>query len=311
MNPEKAVFAAGALCWRFVDGEIHVLLIHRTKYGDVTLPKGKVDPGETLPQTAVREVKEETGLDVALGVPIGVTHYVLGSGREKYVHYWAAEVTDHARNASTFVPNGEVAALEWVGIDRAQDHLTYEHDVEMVRNLQGLVDEGITGTFALIVQRHGKAVARSDWDGPDASRPLTEKGVRQASDQARSIAAWAPSKIMTSTAVRCVSTVGPLAASLEIEPKQTDRLSQDAWEEGTSDVRRVVGKRIRKGRTAVLCSHGPVIPDILREIALATGTLPGGYLTDAASLGTAEFSVVHLSASHPGSGIITIETHSA
>ena len=64
-----AVYAAGAVCWRFIDGKLHVLVIHRTVYGDVTIPKGKVDPGESLPRTAVREIAEETGLDVALGVP--------------------------------------------------------------------------------------------------------------------------------------------------------------------------------------------------------------------------------------------------
>lgn len=56
-----AIYAAGAVCWRLIDGKVHVLVIHRTVYGDVTIPKGKVDPGESLPQTAVREIEEETG----------------------------------------------------------------------------------------------------------------------------------------------------------------------------------------------------------------------------------------------------------
>ncbi|SEB97119.1 8-oxo-dGTP diphosphatase [Paramicrobacterium humi] len=306
---EKAVFAAGAVCWREVDGEVLVLVIHRTKYGDVTLPKGKVDPGETLPQTAVREIKEETGVDVALGVPLGIAQYTLGSGRGKFVHYWAAKVTDKALQRSSFVPNGEVAAQEWVGLDKARRYLSYEQDVEVLERFAALVDEGVTDTFALIVLRHAKATPRGDWDGSDASRPLTEKGVRQAASVVPSIRAWAPAKIVTSSAVRCVTTVAPLAAAAGIEPKKTDKISQDAWEQGESDVRGVVGKRVRKRATAVLCSHGPVLPDILREIALATGTLEGGYLRDAAALGTGEFSIVHLSVSNPGSGIITIETH--
>ncbi|PFG30772.1 NUDIX hydrolase [Paramicrobacterium agarici] len=306
---EKAVFAAGALCWREIAGEVRVLVIHRTKQGDVTLPKGKVDPGESLPQTAVREVKEETGFDVTLGVPVGISHYTLGSGRDKFVHYWAAEVTERAVQKSTFVPNGEVAAQEWVSLDRAQRYLTYPQDVDVVARFADLVDEGVTATFALIVLRHAKATARGDWDGSDASRPLTPKGVRQAASAVPSILALNPKKIVTSSAVRCVTTVAPLAAASGIEPKHTDALSQDAWEEGTSDVRSVIGKRIRKRKTAVVCSHGPVIPDILREIALATGTLDGSYLRDAAALGTGEFSIVHLSATNPGSGIITIETH--
>lgn len=309
-DTKKAVFAAGAICWRLVDGQVRVLVIHRTKYGDVTLPKGKVDPGETLPQTAVREIKEETGITVSLGVPVGIAHYTLGSGRDKFVHYWAAKVTEGAVRQSTFVPNGEVAAQEWVSIDRARRYLSYPQDVEVLEHFESLVDEGITDTFALIVLRHAKATARGDWSGSDASRPLTDKGVRQAASIVPSLAAWSPRKIITSSAVRCVTTVAPLAAETGIEPKRTDAISQDAWEDGESDVRSVIGKRIRKRKTSVICSHGPVIPDILREIALATGTLDGAYLRDASALGTAEFSVVHLSASNPGSGIITIETHS-
>ncbi|MCW4458540.1 NUDIX hydrolase [Microbacterium sp. MPKO10] len=310
MSHEKAVYAAGAVCWREIDGEIRVLVIHRTKQGDVTLPKGKVDPGESLPQTAVREVKEETGFTVTLGVPVGIAHYTLGSGRAKYVHYWAASVTEKAVRESTFVPNGEVAAQEWVTFDRARRYLSYEQDVDVVSRFETLVDEGVTDTFALIVLRHAKATSPSNWSGPDASRPLTEKGVRQAASDVPSLTAWHPQKIITSSAVRCVTTVAPLAAATGIEPKQTGALSQESWEDGSGDVRRIVGKRIRKRKTAVLCSHGPVIPDIIREIALATGTVDGSYLRDAAALGTGEFSVVHLSATNPGSGIVTIETHS-
>jgi 8-oxo-dGTP diphosphatase len=71
----------------------------------------------------------------------------------------------------------------------------------------------------------------------------------------------------------------------------------------------VVGKRVRAGMSAVLCSHGPVLPEIVREIALATATPLGSYVTDAAGLEPGAFSVAHLSATNSGSGIIAIETH--
>lgn len=287
-----------------------VLVIHRTVHGDVTIPKGKVDPGESLPQTAVREILEETGLAIALGVPVGVANYPLGNGREKIVHYWSAEVSDEAIQRSTFVPNGEVAALEWVTIKRARSYLSYPTDVEILEQFAALVDAGITSTFAIIALRHGKAVSPSSWDGPDATRPLTERGVQQAASIVDTIAAWNPRRIISSTATRCVTTVTPLAVALGHEIRRTDLISQDAWEEGTSDVRAVVGKRVRARKTAVLCSHGPVLPDILREIALATGTTTGSYLTDSAALETGAFSIVHLSLTNPSSGIIAIETHS-
>ena len=304
-----AIYAAGAVCWRFIDGKLHVLVIHRTVYGDVTIPKGKVDPGESLPRTAVREIAEETGLDVALGVPLGISRYPLPSGREKIVHYWAAEVSERAVQRSTFKPNAEVAALEWVTIKRARGYLSYAPDVEILDTFAKLVDQGVTSTFALVLVRHGKAVGRSTWKGPDASRPLTERGVSQAAALVDTITAWSPRRIVSSPAVRCVTTVAPLGAATGIQVKRDDGISQEAWESGHDEVRRVVGKRVRAGKTAVLCSHGPVLPEIMREIALATATPLGSYLTDAAGLEPGAFSVAHLSATNSGSGIIAIETH--
>jgi 8-oxo-dGTP pyrophosphatase MutT (NUDIX family)/phosphohistidine phosphatase SixA len=306
---ETAVYAAGAVCWRLIDGKVHVLLVHRTLHGDVTIPKGKVDPGESLPRTAVREIEEETGLAVALGVPLGVSHYEMPGGREKIVHYWAAEVTPAAIMRSTFVPNSEIAAIEWVTIKRARTYLSYPADVEILEAFSRLVDNEVTSTFAIIALRHAKAMPPRAWDGPDSTRPLTERGVTQAASAVETITAWRPRRIFTSTATRCVTTVAPLAAATGLEIKRPELISQDAYEEGDADVRTLVGKRVRARKTAVLCSHGPVLPDILREIALATGTTLGAYVSDAADLEPGGFSVVHLSVDRPSSGIIAIETH--
>jgi 8-oxo-dGTP diphosphatase len=309
---ETAIYAGGAVCWRIIDGAVHILVVHRAKYADVTLPKGKVDPGESLPQAAQREVLEETGLKVTLGVPLGITQYTISSGREKFVHYWAAAVSEKAVHASTFVPNEEIAAIEWVPLRRVRKYLSYERDVEIVEQWAALYDEGVTKTFALIVLRHAKATSRSHWEGEDALRPLTKVGVRQAASNVPTIAAWRPKRLVTSPAVRCVATVAPLAAAFGVTVTRTDRLAQDTWESGTAaaGIREVVGKRVRARKTSVLCTHGPVLPDVLREIALATGTTMGSYIRDAAALEVGEYSVVHLSKSNPASGIIAIETHS-
>ncbi|KGJ80796.1 DNA mismatch repair protein MutT [Cryobacterium roopkundense] len=305
---DLAIYAAGAVCWRLIEGRMHVLLIHRTVHGDVTIPKGKVDPGESLPRTAVREVQEETGLTVSLGVPLGISHYDMPDGRTKIVHYWAAEITPEAIQRSTFVPNGEVAAIEWVTIKKARTYLSYPADVDILEAFSALVDAGITRTFALIALRHGKAVPRTG-DGPDSKRPLTARGVRQAAGVVDTLMAWRPQRIISSTATRCVTTVAPLAAATGIPIKQTDLISQDALENGEADVRSVIGKRVRSRKTAVLCSHGPVLPEILREIGLATGSTLNGALSDAANLETGAFSIVHLSAENPSAGIVAIERH--
>lgn len=306
---DKAVYAAGAVVWRLIDGKLRILLIHRTKYRDVTLPKGKVDPGEMLAETAVREVHEETGIRVSLGVPVGVSRYHLPSSKQKVVHYWAAEATPDAIRASTFVPNREIAALEWVSVKKARARLSYPVDIEILDFFTQLVDDGVLRTFPIIALRHAKALSRSDWDGADAQRPLTDRGLQQAKSIVGPLRAFGVRKIITSDAVRCMQTVTPLARALERKTVTTPKISQDAWEDGEDDLRSVVGRRVRSGKPAVLCSHGPVLPGILTEIALATGTVRGSYVSSAADLEPAAFSVVHLSASNPGSGIIAIETH--
>ena len=226
------------------------------------------------------------------------------------MHYWAAEVSDDAVRHSTFVPNGEVAALEWVTIKKARSYLSYTSDVEILDAFAALVDSGVTRTFALVVLRHAKALARGDWKKSDAT-PTAHRARRAAGrDDRRHHPAWHPKRITTSSATRCVTTVTPLSVASGIELKRTDDLSQDAFEDGTADIRSVIGKRVRSRKTAVICSHGPVLGEILREIALATGTPTGSYIADAASLETGAFSVVHLSSTNPSSGIIAIETHS-
>lgn len=309
VRDDKAVYAAGAVVWRQTEGKLRILLIHRTKYRDVTLPKGKVDPGEMLAQTAVREVHEETGIRVHLGVPVGVSRYFMRPKRQKVVHYWAAEATDDAIRKSTFVPNREIAALEWVSLKKARKNLSYPVDLEILDEFERLVSDGALRTFPIIALRHAKATSRSDWDGPDAARPLTARGRAQAEAIVAPLRAFGIRKIVSSDAVRCVETVTPLARALDRRPVQTELISQDAWEDGASDVRTVIGKRVRSGKPAVICSHGPVLPDILSELALATGTMHGSYVSSASALEVAAFSVAHLSATNPGSGIISIETH--
>jgi 8-oxo-dGTP pyrophosphatase MutT (NUDIX family)/phosphohistidine phosphatase SixA len=306
---ESAVYAAGGVVWRVVDDKVRVLLIHRTKYRDITLPKGKVDSGEMLAETAVREIHEETGIRVSLGVPVGVSRYRLPSKRIKIVHYWAAEATDAAIRSSAFVPNKEIAAIEWVSPKKALKRLSYPVDTEIVENFLRLVDEGVLRTFPIVALRHAKAVPREEWKDKDAARPLSTRGRKQANSIVGPLLAFGVRRIVSSPATRCVKTVAPLSAALGRTIDTTKLISQDAWEDGKSDARTVIGERVRGRRPALLCSHGPVLPDILSELALATGTLRGSYLGSASALEPAAFSVVHLSVDNPGSGIVTIETH--
>jgi 8-oxo-dGTP pyrophosphatase MutT (NUDIX family)/phosphohistidine phosphatase SixA len=307
--PADAIYAAGAVCWRVVDGKIRVLVIHRTRRRDVSLPKGKLDPGETLPQTAVREVAEETGLRVALGVPLGITNYTMPTGKEKVVHYWAAEVSDEAIRDSTFVPNDEVAALEWLPLAKAISALSYKRDVEILNRFEDLVNEGVTSTFAIIALRHAKAVPPFEFDGPDHARPLARRGELEAALIVPGLSAFGPTSIRSSTALRCLQTVTPISKALGLRIKTVADLSQDAFEGGEGDIRSVVGKRVRKRKTAILCSHGPVLPELVREVALATGSTKVSAISRSGDLPVAGYTVIHLSVDRPGSGIIAVESH--
>ena len=304
------MLAAGAVCWRLVGGVAKILVVHRDARADVSLPKGKVDPGEMLPQTAVREIAEETGLAVNLGAPLGTVEYTLPSGREKIVHYWAAEVDEHALELAKFTPNSEIASLEWLPIDEVHDRLSYPHDREVIDRFAELLMTGRARTFAIIAVRHGKAVPPGAWDGPDSSRPLMQRGADQATQIAAAIAAYGPTKIISSTAVRCRSTIEPLSQLTALPVKTTAGISQDAFEYGQGTVEKIVGKRLRKQKTVVLCSHGPVLPQIVGEVAAQTMSAVTADMRRSVSLGTGDFTVLHVSCEHPLSGLVAVETHS-
>ena len=303
------VLAAGAVCWRLVDGKTRVLLVHRGDRADVSLPKGKLDPGETLPQTAVREIAEETGLAITLGAPLGTVEYTLPSGREKVVYYWSAEVGDHALELSSFSPNSEIASIEWVPLEKARKKLSYAHDIDVLDRFEERLLAGRARTFAIIALRHGTAVPPSTWDGEDSTRPLMQRGADQALSIAPAIAAYAPAKLISSTAARCLATIAPLAGRLGLEVKASKAVSQDAWETATGNVEKVVAKRLAKRVTAVICSHGPVLPDIILEVARLTNTRTDSALRRAAELSTGEYAVLHIALDGHTPAIVAVESH--
>ena len=312
MKNSDMVVAAGAVPWRVVNRKLQVLVVYRKQHRDVSIPKGKVDPGETLPHTAVREIFEETGLRVNLGPSLGSAHYIQPTNNKpKIVHYWAAEVDPVAEAKSKFVSNDEIFALEWLTVKKAIRSLTYEHDRELVENLKALWKSGSMHTFALIVARHGKATAHENWDGPDSLRPLVAVGMQQSRDIAGGLTAFGPSAIISSPAIRCLQTVAPLSYKLGMEIRESGKISQDKWTKEGDRVADFVTTRLRKAVPVVMCSHGPVIPQIVSEIIRQTG----GAVTDdarrAASLGTGDFAVFHIAKVGRGYRLVSIETHTA
>lgn len=309
-TPGTPVLAAGAVCWKITaKGKLRILVVHRTQHRDTSLPKGKLDPGETLPETAVREIAEETGLVVGLGAPLGVVEYVMPNGRDKKVYYWAAQVEPEAIANSTFVSNDEIEQLTWMGVKRARRELSYPHDVDIVDRFAALHEQGRARTFAIVALRHGKAVAHEDWDGPDAARPLQPRGVAQSASVAPAIAAYRPRKLISSPAVRCMSTIGPLARLVGLDVSPKDAISQDAWERSADNVRRVLRSRLDARESVVLCSHGPVLPQIIDAVADLTGSADTVRLRRASALATGEYAVLHVPVDAPESGVVAVEIH--
>ena len=156
----------------------------------------------------------------------------------------------------------------------------------------------------------GKAMPPEAWDGPDSTRPLLQRGVDQSLSVAHGIAAYRPARLISSTAERCLRTIAPTARVAGLEVREESDISQDAYRSDAARVERIVGKRLKKRATVVLCSHGPVLPQIISAVARATGTADSEKLHRAAALSTGEYAVLHIPFDHPESGIVAVEVHS-
>ena len=133
---EPLVRAAGAVLRRQREtGDYEYAVVHRLRYDDWSLPKGKVDPGESDEQAALREVEEETGVRGELGQELGTVRYTDRKRRPKQVRYW---LMDTARDRSEFVPNQEIDDLRWYSAADAGKLLSYEHDRKLIANAEAL-----------------------------------------------------------------------------------------------------------------------------------------------------------------------------
>jgi 8-oxo-dGTP pyrophosphatase MutT (NUDIX family)/phosphohistidine phosphatase SixA len=288
------IYAAGCILWREVAGELMLALVHRSRYNDYGWAKGKLDPGEVLPQTAVREIEEETGLKVVLGQKLPTQHYKVPSGEAKEVHYWAARVSDRALAKSKFVPDEEVSAVLWMTPDEAFAKLSYDADRAMIADVVELHKKDHLRTKPFILLRHAKATPRDEWSGPDGKRPLLPLGKQQAASLVPLLGAFGAKLLVTSPWVRCFTTVEPYATSRGLNVVERLALSEHGNANGPARTKKVVHKLIEKQTPAVLCSHRPALPTVIDAIAKFGDERQEIILNEGRALKPGHMMVVHL-----------------
>jgi 8-oxo-dGTP diphosphatase len=267
--------AAGAVAWRPGPDGAEVLLVHRVKYDDWSLPKGKVEPGEPLPVTAAREVGEETGASIALGRYLIPVRYKV-SGNPKLVNWWSARVTGVDDSA---VPNDEVDQVAWLPFAEALRRVSYTHDVSVLRHFAAAPAD----TTPLILLRHARALPRSEWKSDDNDRPLDKAGTADAAALGPLLSCFAPAaRVCSSPAVRCVDTVRPYAelARCHVEPAASLSSLRPATSAGSYSL---ISALVRAQEPAIVCAHRENLPALLDVALTAAGAvapdraaLPGG-----------------------------------
>ena len=257
----RHVQAAGGVLWRRIAGEVRVAVVHRPRYDDWSLPKGKLDRGEHSVLAALREVCEETGFAAVVGRTLGESRYrVLDGGRDvpKSVRWWAMKAT-----TGHFTPGPEVNELVWLDVAAARRRLHADRDNGP---LTAFVQHPPETTTVLLV-RHGSAGRRQEWSGPDLERPLDDRGLAQARALATVLPAYGPGRVLSAPALRCRQTVQPLADDLGLSVEVDADLSEQSSDALPGRLLELAADRV----PTVACSQGGAIPPGLSALAAGSG----------------------------------------
>src|SRR6478736_6002876 len=233
--------AAGTLPWRLVDGALEVAV--------------------------VRETEEETGLVVRLGPPLPEARYTLlgrdGTPDDKVVRYWSARVTGgdgHLLN--------EIDEVVWLPVPEAHARLDYARDRDQLLALVRLQQTERLDTWPLVLVRHAHAVARGSWRGPDdTTRPLDALGRERAVALSGVLTAYGVTRVVTSPSERCLRTVEPYAVSTATPLVTRRGLSEEGFEAAPEKAHRHLARLLERGEPSLLCTHGPVLPALLDDLA--------------------------------------------
>ncbi len=260
MSKKPRVIAAGGVVLRTHHNKgPQVLMIHRESYDDWSLPKGKGLSDELLPETAIREIREETGVTACLDLRLPTQKYTVAKGL-KATHYWRAGVVEQRPRK----PDKEVQKVKWFSIDEALAQLTYDADREVVRAALEM-----PSTNVLMIVRHGKAMLRKDWTGPDQRRRLGGRGRKQALRLMDLLDAFCIERLVSSSATRCVQTLEPYAESRRLPIRKVDRLTEEEGTQHPDRVARFMAElKSDLDRPTAICGHRPVLPAMYKGLGM-------------------------------------------
>ncbi len=248
----KIVSAGGVVLREHTDG-LQVLLIHRERYDDWSLPKGKGEADELLPETAVREIREETGVAAHLGLRLPSVRYKVGKG-PKAVHYWRSAVFSQRPRR----PDHEVSAVKWFPVDKALEKVTYPDE-------RAVIEAAVAAppTNALLIVRHAKAMQRKHWSGDDRKRSLSGRGRGQAERLVDVLAAFGIERLVSSASARCKETLKPYAKTQKINIDTYDQLTEESAAKNPKAVRKLMAELLKNlDRPTAVCGHRPVLPEM-------------------------------------------------
>ena len=265
MPPNRFIEAAGGALWRAALGGagVEVALVHRPKYDDWSLPKGKLTSDEHPLLGAVREVWEETGYVGVPGRSLGEIRY-LKEGDPKRVRYWAMRV-----GSGAFTPNDEVDQLMWLPPREGQQHLLPDRDRQILAEFARDPDP----TRVCLLVRHGSAGDRASWPGDDRERPLDDAGHGQAEALVPLLDAYDIRRVMSADVLRCLETVGPFAALRHVPVESEPLVSETGTLTNPGAAVERLLAIIGTGDATAVCSQGKAIPELLAGVCRGLGYL--------------------------------------
>jgi 8-oxo-dGTP pyrophosphatase MutT (NUDIX family)/phosphohistidine phosphatase SixA len=255
------VRAAGGVLYRR-NGALEVCLVHRPRYDDWALPKGKLDEAEHPLVAAVREVAEETG---GTGVPelrLPTLSYDLPDGRPKTVDYWLMRAVGEGPVQDT----AEVDEVAWLSPAEASARLSYDDERRLLDQVASLPP--VTAVTGLV--RHAHAGERKAWRGNDALRPIDEQGRAEAERVGAVLALLRPDRLIAATPLRCKQTLEPLSGRLGGMPIVQDGAFAEPPDADDAPAKAKLGAQrlldLRTGGVPVICSQGKVMPTMLATL---------------------------------------------